>query len=115
MNNTTLEKMKWLADQGFEPDMWRNNDIRVISICGVKGFGYWNPYFTESALWKLLPQYINDRYTLTSDKSTIGYEIIGHRKCIHYVEIKQDLHSALLDLTIWTVKEGHLKPQEVKA
>jgi hypothetical protein len=127
MNKETLEKMRWLYDAGFEPDMWIReaaDDYSYFDLTSSKAYSEGRfvrpkPYFTESRLWSLLPKKIttNPRdegyaYLAINKASILGYFGTWATKALE-IDIKEtDLHTALLDLTIWTVKEGHLKAEE---
>lgn len=95
-----LEKMQWLYEQGFVPDRWKlPGDInhltscnKEIDICGTYVLKLTEPYFTESMLWSLI------------DSKPIWE---GAKP----IEVKTTLLEALLDLTIWAVKQGYLKPE----
>lgn len=127
MNKELLEKMSWLYSQGFVPDMWQSKyydpaDGRTWSENKYQSDenDFCLPYFTESCLWNLLPQEIinnNRSYELTINNGYLGYWKIEYSKgCFHFhsEETLENLHTALLDLVIWTVKQGYLKPEVIK-
>lgn len=120
-NPETLAKMEYLHECGFVPDMWSwdydNNSKLVLHSSKLSEDR--QPYFTESALWSLLPKKI----TVYKKDEGYGYLAINGALILGYfgtwstkgfeVDIKETtLHSALLDLTIWAVKEGYLKVKE---
>ena len=136
MTNQTLEKMAWLYAQGFEPDCKISLGDKDYSITPANkdSFNFIcddpcnccdYPYFSESTLWSLLPErtVLDDTIFFRKLNTHIMYEptyfTIDEKagkpplSCL-YIKEANDLHTALLDLTIWAVKEGHLKA-EVKS
>ncbi len=108
-----LNKMKWLHEQGFEPDMWRGTvEGGYIMLCS-DGFRHnQNAYFTESKLWSLLPKAImyspkEDAYSYLriSTSMTLSY---GREPTFYTIP---DLHTALLDCVIWCVENKYLKAE----
>lgn len=135
MNKELLEKMQWLYEQGFKPDLWylpdqySDLDPRILEYKEELNFtrpmpvdfnmpcrkSY--PYFTESTLWDLLKP-------ITYKKDVYGERDFYFRD-LHFVyseiyegeykdedqpyKVDKSLLEHLLDLTIWAVKEGYLK------
>ena len=136
---TKLNKMKWLQEQGFEPDYifysegWCKDgvaDLRKVSDLEgfTKGVNCWfggNKYawFTESKLWSLLPEIIilDEAVFFRKLNNYIMYEPtyfdIDEKEgkppmaCLYIKEVK-DLHDALLDIVIWCVENEHLKAEQ---
>jgi len=135
MNKEILEKMAWLYEQGFKPDYV---DVGAGMLCPYDPNEPFNKeldaaWFSESRLWSLLPTRIR-KDTLHSPKGneqTVYMHMADCKKVLYHsiypiAQLKEksdyilkviwlsetvDLHSALLDLTIWAVKEGHLKAE----
>lgn len=120
-----LEKMTWLHSQGLEPNIYWDKEA-------PHGYGFVNkdyaekelleqikqnkilPYYSESHLWSLLPEEIKTKaytYEFESSIGRIGYYTGGIEP--HWLEWEEigDLHTALLDLTVWCVKNGYLKAE----
>jgi hypothetical protein len=130
MDNELLEKMWFLYDAGFEPDRWYSeinhtlSDKKQAKMVGLlrpgekdsEKFEFYyehdQPYFTESRLWSLLPNRIGNNFLLITD-IYIHYKNYDPREdapdLISIDVSKFTLLEALLDLTIWAVKEGYLK------
>lgn len=116
INKELTEKMQWLYSKGFDPDLWYSpdefdeDDPRIIIYKEQLNFirpraNDFNmpcrksfPYFTESRLWSLLTK-------RSIDVVNKIHEVLCN------ANTKSDLHSDLLDLVIWAVKEGYLKPK----
>jgi hypothetical protein len=115
MTNDLLEKMAYLHECGFEPDYV---DCGAGMLCPYSPDEPWDKdldaaWFSESRLWSLLPHCIND-YELHANENCLSYDnYIGEALwgTLYTEFIETTLHSALLDLVIWCVKEGHLKAE----
>lgn len=128
-----LEKMQWLYEQGFEPDMAYVNHISGCSESAWEDWGLidWfegcrQPYFTESCLWSFLPEKIlldntifflklNTHIMYEPTYFTIDEKAGKPPMACLYIKEVENLHSALLDLTIWAVRSGYLtapKPEK---
>lgn len=120
MNKELLTKMNWLYNAGFEPDMcysqhcadnltqWLIYPAEDFCEDGMSSFIAW---FSESALWSLLPEKINNcsKMILRTD---VRYAQSLLVKPLHYEPYPdRSLHTALLDLAIWAIKEGYLKAE----
>jgi hypothetical protein len=139
MTEEKLNKMRWLHEQGFEPDMLDVGAGMLVSYDEELKFinkeDLEPPYFTESKLWSLLPATIRRREeheTLTGEFSTsnVFYELVieKYRKktsIAYSVPVDQresldcliefesdDLHDALLDMVIWCCENKYLKAEE---
>jgi hypothetical protein len=105
MNKEMLEKMQWLYEQGFKPDLYYKKYSFPIGKFSLepnsnKGTNAQliqkeYPYFTESRLWSLLKK------TLFIFKLSTALKI----------DPDELLIEALLNKTICAVKEGHLKAE----
>jgi len=96
-NKELLEKMSWLYEQGFRPDQSYEPPstetgfmpkLTFMPDMDIEFDDEGRPWFSESCLWSLLPEDMR----ILSRKLT-------------------EIHSALLDLVIWCVKEQGLKPE----
>ncbi len=99
--NNLLEKMQWLYQQEFEPDLnFVDDAVSAYFIFHNNGLGTpslsrsdYQPWFSESRLWSL-----NKGHALPM--------------LSEFNPDENGLHAALLDLTIWCVANGILKPCE---
>lgn len=128
MTEEKLNKMKWLHEQGFVPNMFWNTGVISDTRMDFRGLGLSVdndiPYFTESKLWSLLPDRVRAGefsdaiviYELVAQKCyksplfSLAYEAI-FGGCLHEIE-SDDLHTALLDMVIWCVENKYLKAEE---
>jgi hypothetical protein len=111
MNKELLKKMQWLADKGFKPDAGYCEAHKPTGHMLTFDPPFGLPWFSESYLWVLLPDNLHeDLYEFGINKSGIGY-LPGEGRSGRLMRWKtfNNLHSALLDLVIWCVKEGYLK------
>lgn len=122
--------MQWLYEQGFDCDgVYCHNQIYEDNIIlnkkdirrrffHNKSIGY-SPYFTESCLYKILEKVI---YISEENGCEYYFNGIQFVREIPYEGQLSDYKSPgktgedslleyLLDLTIWAVKEGHLKAE----
>ena len=126
INKETLEKMAYLHSCGFEPSSYFDiegvhgrhfvdKDYAEAELSGlINDLKELKPYFTESRLWSLLPDNLyEDLYEFGINKSGIGY-LPGEGRSGRLMRWKafNNLHTGLLDLTIWACKQGHLKAEE---
>lgn len=143
MNTELLEKMRYLHSCGFEPDMnFVDDAVSAYFIFHNNGLGTpslarsdYQPWFTESRLWSLLPRSISlsyEKYPAVSNANKLkdgNWDIgftkqiddysVGYVDLLNYFQVAvktkdKDLHAALLDLVVWAVTEGHLKAEDTQ-
>lgn len=126
---TNIEKMVWLHAQGFVPDKWytggnyfspkKEVHIDWDDDTGVVKFEH--PYFSETALWRLLPDYLYLKASMHKSQGDydkyivddcVGYAQKDYYGAIEFYkafEVEENLHSAILNCVVWAVKEGYIK------
>lgn len=116
-------------ESGDEDQMYKMESLAPFDQLRLAQDGLlkWEPYFTESALWDLLlwrievEEHISAEesfnheqrdniiyYDLNIDIDEISYKDDSYNKEICFKIFEIGLHQALLDLVIWTIKEGYL-------
>lgn len=127
-----LKLSKKIANAGFEPDMWTNEDDGGNLILD---FLNWHeeqsPIFSADWCWKMLPNEIKKMdnsiiwgidiertYSLNAFNDSVGYDEILNGEFegdLITSLINDSLHEALLELVCWCIDNGYLKVQEDNA
>jgi len=91
-----------------------------------------SPHYPAEQLWEMLPKVIErervkeydygevtevERYTLGIDDNRLAYQFYLFSELHGYldnqsIDIDGDLHKALLDMTLWSIEEGHIKRRD---
>lgn len=111
---TNAEKMRKIYEAtGIEPEWWCNPEYMNANMTLSRMDRDSKPYYPCKQLWDMLPRDIDDgNYFLECYKGRLVYKSWADSR--HEVpDLKQidfeDLHTALLDMTIWAIEEGYIK------
>lgn len=115
VNKELLEKMQYLHKCGLEADRAISKDCVIITVKPYNEVEseLFQPYFSESCLWSLLRR-ILDIESIDMYQIVLRYTTNNQGELKRTVFNMKNLHVALLDTTIWAVKERYLKA-EVKS